>query len=599
MAKAKTDGDRAIAERVAKGKDPEKALKRAFPDRDPGEVLWSWFAQGLVPIRGAIGTLAGQAAHKAPIDTLVQAAMQLLPRHPLRSAAMAWSVHESYEAHPAEWEARLDTLPHELRLLLIWPQRRAKKDVPAALREEAVEIYVRALIDDQHDHLSDLSDMAAIAGVDERAFYQRVNAQLEATPTEEIHARGRLAGPLALAPWPLARRVLGAWVNSWQLLELLEKRGDPASDLVPFLRERGLDTDPSYAPLLARRLEAQGEPSSEALDDALVQRLAEGNGDAATLALIARFPPERFEAFAAALKATGTRAYSCLGLLRDPALDAEAIEAVWRIIEVGVGADDYRHVLADLSTPLREIAAAGAHGHGLLERLLERARTLDATFGDKLSFAVYPPNVRFQLKRAMLLASAGQSPAPLHLLLPGEDLLWVDRLVSVLGPFGGGSWEIMADLSEEERAQILAAWARLDWDGTLDTHVAASQALVPPPIEERSWAELAADLRQTGYPRLSTGEAERQTVSRALARAPGDAERLALVDELLAREVRLSGVVLRGLLTLVKVVLPLWIAEAQPLSGARKTVAEALLGAGAKGDLRKSLVQLTSAKKRR
>ena len=71
-----------------------------------------------------------------------------------------------------------------------------------------------------------------------------------------------------------------------------------------------------------------------------------------------------------------------------------------------------------------------------------------------------------------------------------------------------------------------------------------------------------------------------------------------MANYLVTRE-SLSGVVLRGLLTLVKVVLPLWIAEAQPLTGARKTVAEALLGAGAKGDLRKSLVQLTSTKKRR
>ncbi|MDC0669436.1 hypothetical protein [Nannocystis radixulma] len=591
MARGKTDGERAIAERVAKGKDPERALKRAFPDRDIGEVLWAWLAEGFVPLSDQIGALAGQTAERAPVDAIVRAAGRL-PRHPLRSASMAWSVSQSYRARAAEWDARFDALPREVQLLLLAPRRaRDRQPIPAELCDEAVALYALAAVDGDHDHYSLLSGAAEDLGVDKKAFTRRVAAHLEADPPITLQESDNLVAPLGHAPWPVTRRILATWRSESRIHRVLELRADSREDLQQFLRERGLEASPEFVELLAHRTEAQGQTVSESLDPTLVARFANGHGDARSMALVERFPPERLEAFASAVRATGTRALCCLGLLRDPQLDAEVSAELWGIIEDGISAKDYRTVLVSASRTLAGVAAAGSYGYALLERILDRARTIEENFGARLAFAVYPAQIRFQLRRAMFRATAGSEPRPLDLLLPGDDLLRVADLVDVFGTFANG-WELLDDLSDDERGRVLAAWARLDWDGTLDTCDPPSRVHAPPPIEEMPWPKLAAAIEQTSYPRLVRGESERTTVTRALRRAPSTTEKVALVDRMLARVTTWSMPVLRGLKPLITAVLPAWLEEARPLEGAREAACYGILRAGADGDLRALLLRL-------
>ena len=228
-------------------------------------------------------------------------------------------------------------------------------------------------------------------------------------------------------------------------------------------------------------------------------------------------------------------------LISDPATElARAASEAWRAYAAGVKAKDYRTPLVRAYPFTVTLAGAGPGGRAALEQLLERARGLD-DHGDRLRFAMYPAKVRFQLRRALFRATRD-----LALLQPGPDLEWLDSLFDSLGEFCNGRWQLLEDVSDAQRLEVLAAWAALDWDRTLFSYSdgsplgfdEASRIQALPPIEEMTWPALASALEQTSYPRLARGQRQQQTVTRSLAHAPSSAEIGTLLERMLARVMR-------------------------------------------------------------
>ncbi|PCC73462.1 hypothetical protein SAMN02745121_02809 [Nannocystis exedens] len=248
-------------------------------------------------------------------------------------------------------------------------------------------------------------------------------------------------------------------------------------------------------------------------------------------AALHRLPPARFERFAERMRdalayretqlADSTSAD--LAEFAPPAVAEAFLENLVRNGRWAIERDDFDGTYQTLSRVCEGALGGGAHTVQLIERALGELAGVDG-FATKRAGA----RLRLLLRRVRFMALRGTERS-LELVLPGDDLRWVDRIDDALG-----RQEPLKGLTPAQRDTLFAAWSALDWDDTLGVAALFERDAAQPAIETRPWAELVAAAGTTSLVRLERGERDGGSLTKLFARPEPLADRIALAEQLAA-----------------------------------------------------------------
>jgi len=205
------------------------------------------------------------------------------------------------------------------------------------------------------------------------------------------------------------------------------------------------------------------------------------------------------------------------------ALDDQFVEGLVRNARWALDHKDLFSSYQTLSSMCESALGGSSYVCTLLDRVL-------ADLATHPLFATHPVGAQLRLffRRVRFMALRGTA-RPLELVLPGDDIQWVDSVKDAIGY----RTELLG-LSDEERARLIEAWSAVDWDGTLGIDDAFECEVARASIEDRPWSELADLVSKTSFHRLEQGEKGNRTMSRVFARGESLDARIALADSLVA-----------------------------------------------------------------